>query len=95
MGSAIGTMNSLKAPVEAYILTEGEWPTTLAQVQGNNPANGTIAFDGAMTLTFTEGSPDIKNKDLVYNRTDDGVWSCDAGDIDDKYPPPLCQAVTP
>ncbi|UXI02799.1 pilin [Photobacterium sp. TY1-4] len=79
--TGLGELAALKTNVEDYVLNNGAFPATVADVNGSSQGSkGTISFDktkAEMKYTFANSSPDINGKTVTLTRTmGTGAWAC-------------------
>ncbi|MEN3109938.1 pilin [Uliginosibacterium paludis] len=98
LGAAQHELDSGRILFESHVVTDGVAAVTLADIgmQENTPrCTNAVAYDpstgvGSITCTLI-GSPEIRERTLVLERSSSGVWTCVAGaTIDARFLPPGC-----
>ncbi len=102
VSEGLSLASGAKTSVMEYYMTQGKWPVnnTVAglphaeKIQGDFVRSVSIQ-DNQVVVTFGDGAGlDLTGKALVMAADDkEGsiVWSCKAGDIENKYLPPNCR----
>ena len=106
VSEALTLAEGQKSAVTEYRSDRGAWPTTnteagvASSISGKYVASVQVGADGIITATMKSANVnnDIKGKTLILTPTDQNgsfTWTCDEGDIAQKFRPSTCRTATP
>ena len=106
VSEALTLAEGQKSAVTEYRSDRGAWPTTnteagvASSISGKYVASVQVGADGIITATMktADVNNDIKGKTLILKPTDVAgsfTWTCDGGDIAQKFRPSTCRTTTP
>ena len=106
VSEALTLAEGQKSAVTEYRSDRGAWPTTnteagvASSISGKYVASVQVGADGIITATMKSAgvNNDIKGKTLILTPTDQNgsfTWTCDEGDIAQKFRPSTCRTATP
>ena len=106
VSEALTLAEGQKSAVTEYRSDRGAWPTTnteagvASSISGKYVASVQVGTGGIITATMKSAdvNNDIKGKTLILTPTDQNgsfTWTCDEGDIAQKFRPSTCRTATP
>ena len=106
VSEALTLAEGQKSAVTEYRSDRGAWPTTnteagvASSISGKYVASVQVGADGIITATMksSDVNNDIKGGTLILTPTDQNgsfTWTCDKGDIAQKFRPSTCRTTTP